>query len=189
MQEQIVTVKDAGKVATALANEKCQRILQHLRTHEDATETELAKALKIPLSTVHYNVKVLKDAGLVRADTWSYSVKGKTVTHYRVPKEEVTIVQERSILDNLKAITPAAVIAAGIGIAYFLLTQSQLTPTSEAKTMLAAAPEMQALAAPVAQASQATPSMMPAFLAGVVMTAVLTLIAFFVLRVWEKRKR
>ncbi len=96
MPPTVVTVRNAGKVATALSNEKCQKILSYLMKHEDATETGLAKALAMPLSTVHYNMKILVESKLAIPDTYSYSSRGKEVLHYRVNKNPIVKLASQS---------------------------------------------------------------------------------------------
>jgi DNA-binding transcriptional ArsR family regulator len=203
MPPQVVTVRNAGKVAAALANEKCQRILDYLGRHEDATETQLSKALDIPLSTVHYNMKILSDAQLVLNNEYTYSPKGKEVTHYKVNKNPIVIVQEESSsLELLKAITPAAIIAGGIGIAYSLYQKMHFaaqTAAPEFSTMMAedasakmageagATAAMRTIEAAPAMVVQSPPDMMPWFVAGVVTTLLLSFITLAGYNWWRKR--
>ena len=48
----------AKKLAQVVTNDNCRRILDYLADRE-ATETDLAKKLNLPISTVHYNLKQL----------------------------------------------------------------------------------------------------------------------------------
>jgi len=188
MPPQVIHVRNAAKVAAALANEKCQKILAHLGKHADSTETKLSAELKIPLSTVHYNMKVLMEAHLVLGDEYTYSAKGKEVTHYRVNKNPIVIVQEEQHLDLLKAIVPAALIAAALGIVYNYLQTPAFTTQSGA---MEAAPKLMAAAAPTAApiAAQITaPSMLPWFIAGVLVTVILSFCLLIIYREWSKRQ-
>lgn len=108
----------ARKLAQAVSNESCRKILDYL-TENDATETELAKKLNLPLSTVHYNLKQLVDAGLVSSEEFHYSKKGKEVSHYRLANKYIIIAPKSTfgIKEKLKSILPAAVTVATIGFA------------------------------------------------------------------------
>ncbi len=208
MPPQVIMVKNAGKVAAALQNEKCQRILEHLSKAKDATETEIAQALTLPLSTVHYNMKVLAEANLVLDDVYSYSTRGKQVTHYRMNKNPIVIIQEEAQLEGLKALVPAAVIAAGVGITYHLASQTRIlenaamqAPTADVSGIMAdgaaneiaarsmeVAPTAMKAAAPIAE--QAVQSaFLPAFITGVVAVLLLGFIITLALRWWNNRQQ
>ncbi|MBU0461984.1 MAG: helix-turn-helix domain-containing protein [Nanoarchaeota archaeon] len=113
----------AKKLAEVISNNTCRNILDFLAKGE-ATESEIAKELSIPISTVHYNLTHLVDAKLVKADTYHYSPKGKEVLHYKLANQYVIIAPEsakESIKEKLKSIIPAAAITLGVGaIAQFL---------------------------------------------------------------------
>ena len=66
----MVSLKEdkAKKLTQALSNEKCRKILDYLSTRKEATETQIAKDLKIPISTVHYNIKILAENKLVTTE-------------------------------------------------------------------------------------------------------------------------
>jgi DNA-binding transcriptional ArsR family regulator len=201
MPPQVVTVKNASKVASALSNDKCKRILDHLYRHKDATETELAKALSIPLSTVHYNMKVLVDAQLVNAGTYSYSSRGKEVTHYKANKNPIVIIQEESQLSMLRAVVPATLLAAGAAAIYQLTQRAPVAqndafyamsaPADETRMMIEAAPEsaMMAKAVPSPELiSGATASeLASAFVLGVVSVLVLSYLVILAMRWWDRR--
>ena len=192
MPPQVIHVKNASKVANALANEKCQKILEYLGKHADATETKLSKELKIPLSTVHYNMKVLTEAKLVIGNEYTYSPKGKEVTHYRMNKNPIVIVQEDGQLDLLKAVVPAAIIAAAVGIAWSFLersTEGSLQQTALDTGAPAAAKMMAATAPQAAQMAAWTPEdMLPYFFGGIIIMLFVTFLLAMVLRWWNQRQ-
>jgi DNA-binding transcriptional ArsR family regulator len=199
MQPQVVEVKSAGKVANALNNEKCKRILDHLYTHKDATETELSKALNIPLSTVHYNMKVLVDAKLVNTDTYSYSTRGKEVTHYKANKQPIVIVQEESQLSLLRAIVPAALVAAGAAAIYQITQRASpqtfdtmAAPAMDESTRSLAFESGEAVmmkAAPaVNDVAQSAFDPVSAFVLGVVSVLILSYVVLLAMRWYEKRR-
>ena len=118
----LVSLKEnkAKKLAEVISNKTCRKILDFMAEKKDATESEVAKKLGIPLSTVHYNMKALLAAKLVKSDEYHYSPKGKEVSHYRLANQYVIIAPEgekHAIRQKLKSIIPTALImvaAAGI---------------------------------------------------------------------------
>ncbi len=102
------------KVANVVSNDSCKKILDYL-SEKEATESEIAEKLILPLSTVHYNLKQLVDVGLVSADEFHYSKKGKEILHYKLANKYIIITPKavRGIKDKLRAILPVASIAAG----------------------------------------------------------------------------
>jgi DNA-binding transcriptional ArsR family regulator len=110
----------AKKLAEVISNNTCRKILDFMAEKKDVTESELAKELSIPISTVHYNMQALLEARLVKSDEYHYSEKGKEVSHYRLANQYVIIAPEGEkelIREKLKSIIPTALImgaAAGI---------------------------------------------------------------------------
>jgi DNA-binding transcriptional ArsR family regulator len=106
--------KETKKVANVIGSETCRKILDSLATKE-STATELSEKLTIPLSTVTYNIQQLVDTGLVTADEFHYSQKGKEVLHYKLANKYI-IISPRAVVglkDKLKKILPVAAISAG----------------------------------------------------------------------------
>jgi len=102
------------KISNVISNESCRKILDYL-AEKEATETELAEKLQIPISTVHYNLQQLMETGLVSADEYHYSSKGKEVNHYRLANKYIIIAPKKTygIKEKLRSILPVALIAAG----------------------------------------------------------------------------
>lgn len=102
------------KISNVISNDSCRRILDYL-ANKEATESELASALALPISTVHYNLQQLMETGLISADEYHYSSKGKEVNHYRLANKYIIIAQKKTfgIKEKLKAILPVALIALG----------------------------------------------------------------------------
>ncbi|MFC1755611.1 ArsR/SmtB family transcription factor [Thermoproteota archaeon] len=139
--------KKAKKLAEVISNNTCRKILDHLSKGE-ASESEISKELDIPISTVHYNLKHLVNAKLVKADTYHYSPKGKEVMHYKLANQYVIIAPESkkdNIKERLKSILPAAAITLGIGaIAQFLYKMQFDSVLMGAQEKFAAEPVMAA---------------------------------------------
>jgi DNA-binding transcriptional ArsR family regulator len=103
------------KVANVVSNESCRKILDYLAEHE-GTESGISKELDIPISTVHYNLSQLMETGLVIADEYHYSEKGKEVNHYKIANKYIIIAPKKvnGIAQKLRGILPAALITAGV---------------------------------------------------------------------------
>ena len=78
------------KVSNVISNDSCRKILDFL-AEKEATESEIASNLLIPISTVHYNLQQLMETGLVSADEFHYSRKGKEVQHYKLANKYIII--------------------------------------------------------------------------------------------------
>jgi len=102
------------KIANIVSNESCRKILDYLSDRE-ATESEIAKALNIPISTVHYNLKQLTDSGLLITEEFHYSEKGKEVYHYKLANKYIIIAPKKisGIREKLMGILPATLVAIG----------------------------------------------------------------------------
>ncbi len=113
----------AKKLASVIGNESCRKIIDYLASKDDATETELAERLNIPISTVHYNIQLLQNSGLVISEEFHYSTKGREVMHYKLANRYIVIAPKttESIPSKLKRILPvfAIVAAAGVSIQLF----------------------------------------------------------------------
>ena len=112
--------EQAKKLAQVMSNDSCRKILDFLTHNDKTTESQLSEELKIPISTVHYNLQHLQKSKLVKVDEFHYSKKGKEVNHYKLAKKFIIIAPEESspgLMDKLKSILPLgifAIIGAGI---------------------------------------------------------------------------
>lgn len=133
------------KLTQTLSNEKARQILEFLSGKEFATETQVAKELNIPISTVHYNLKLLKENKLVTEKEYHYSDKGKEVIHYKIANKYIIIAptEDDSILDKIKHLLPAVAIFGATALTIFLVKlfnsgSNVLTERSMVATPLAA---------------------------------------------------
>jgi DNA-binding transcriptional ArsR family regulator len=78
-------------LADVISNKTSKKIINYLADRE-ASETEMARDLKLPANTVNYNVKKLLKSGLIEKskDFW-WSVKGRKVVSYRVANQKIVI--------------------------------------------------------------------------------------------------
>lgn len=105
------------KISNVISNESCRKILDYL-ANKESTESELASKLNIPISTVHYNLQQLMETGLIDAEEYHYSEKGKEVNHYRLANKYIIIAPKNTygIKEKLKSILPVALIAGGVAL-------------------------------------------------------------------------
>lgn len=99
-----------GKIAEVIGNKTCKRILDIL-ADEELSEKEISDRLNIPMNTVNYNVKKLKDSGLIEEKKHFFSVKGKRIPVYKVSNKSIVISPKKSSFFRLKNSLPVVVVA------------------------------------------------------------------------------
>ncbi len=116
----------AKRIASVLQSDTCRKILDYL-AEKNATETELAEKLDIPISTVHYNLKHLIESQLVEAEEFHYSEKGKEVNHYSLSNKYVVIAPRgitEGFKEKLKSLIPVSLLlAAGAGFIHLFTSR------------------------------------------------------------------
>lgn len=173
----LVSLKEdkARKLGKVINNVSCRKILDYL-TSKESTETEIAKKLGIPISTVHYNLKHLFDAGLVIVDEFHYSSKGKEVNHYKLANKYIIIAPKSTfgIKEKLKSILPVVLLvgASALVIQFVRIGLGGFSTFGAVKEMAVA--EAVPTAASIQSASQTSPIWW--FLAGALLTIVIFLI-------------
>ena len=130
---------ESKELAKVISNKTSRKILD-LLSKKDATETEIAKKLKVPLSTVHYNIQHLLKANLIKVDEFHYSEKGKEVNHYSLANKLIIIAPKKTtretFMQKLKGILPVGLIALATAGVIKLITMFRLGATR----FMAAAP-------------------------------------------------
>ncbi len=116
----LVNLNEAKDLGQVITNDTCLKILDFLADRE-ASESDIAAALNVPLSTVHYNISHLVKGGLVIAEEFHYSPKGKEVNHYKLAHKYIIIapknIEQTGLKARLRSLLPATLIAlAGTGI-------------------------------------------------------------------------
>jgi predicted transcriptional regulator len=141
---------NAKKLAQIITNQSCRQILD-LLSAKNATESEIAKELNLPISTVHYNLQHLLKSKLVEANEYHYSQKGKEIMHYSIANKYIIIAPKgasESLKDKLMKLIPVTffISAAAFVISIFSGTKSKVamksmpTIAEEADMLYAAAP-------------------------------------------------
>jgi DNA-binding transcriptional ArsR family regulator len=87
--------KNSKKISQIISNDTARNILEAIAS-EPLSTSELAEKLRIPLSTVQYNLEKLNDAGLVKVERTKYSEKMKHVKIYAPQRKFVVIVPEKT---------------------------------------------------------------------------------------------
>jgi len=103
------------QLAETITSETSRKILNHLTEKEDS-EANISKELNLPISTVHYHLQKLQEAGLVVVEEFHYSQKGREVNHYKLANKYIIIAPRKvsGLREKLRGILPVAVICAGI---------------------------------------------------------------------------
>lgn len=183
------------KVSNVISNDSCRKILDYL-SNKEATESEIAEKLQLPISTVHYNLQQLMETGLISADEFHYSEKGKEVSHYKLANKYIIIAPKKTfgIKEKLKSILPVALIVSGAAAViqlftnYFsrrtFATQEMIAKPAMAEKTLAAAPALRDMSqAGAGKASAFIPQNLALwFLIG----ALFALLVYFVVSLYRK---
>ncbi len=119
----------AQRLAQIISNDACRKILDYL-TNRNATETEISRALSIPISTVHYNIKHLLESGLIKSEEFHYSAKGREVNHYSVANKYIIIAPRitEGLSQRLKRFLPATLSVAVISAVMALFSLGKEVP-------------------------------------------------------------
>jgi len=149
----------AKKLSHVLSNKTAVKILDFL-AGKDASESDIAKALKIPLSTVHYNMQQLVEAKLVVCEEFHYSSRGKEVNHYTLANKYIIIApteEDESFLQHLKKFLPVGVLLVGVAALVNVLrlrSGGQFTAKVLPMAAESAADSAEMLAAPMGQSAE-----------------------------------
>ena len=118
----------ARSLAKILASRTSRKILDHLSTREESSESEVANALKIPLSTVHYNLQHLKKSGLVEVKEFRWSKKGREIDLYKIAKKHIIISPKGTspTKEILQRILPIVLFSGAVSVAIHIYNRSKL---------------------------------------------------------------
>ncbi|MFT4310311.1 MAG: ArsR/SmtB family transcription factor [Candidatus Woesearchaeota archaeon] len=111
--------KETQHLTQILSNQTAQHILDAL-AQGPLTASALAKQLSVGLSTIHYNLKQLKRAGLLQVDTFHYSSKGRVVDHYSLTHKYVIIAPPTVAKDTISKQVMALLATCGVIFLGFL---------------------------------------------------------------------
>jgi DNA-binding transcriptional ArsR family regulator len=191
--------KKTKKLAETITSDTSRKILNYL-VEKDDSEANIAKELKIPISTVHYHLQKLQEAGLVMVEEFHYSKKGREINHYKLANKYIIIAPKKisGLKEKLKGILPVAVVSVGIAAVIKLFTGSfGRMGTFEASAKMSAEPIMEAapMLADTAVESykamnclpQSSPDIGLWFLVGS-MSAIVIYLIVMLIKEWRKKK-
>jgi len=108
-------------LANVLGNDKAKLILNYLSKVENASSSKISNKLKMHITTVEYNIKLLIKAGLVKSEKYRWSEKGKKMELFSLVKKEIIISTSSSnFMPNLKSIIPTLLIVSASTIGLYL---------------------------------------------------------------------
>lgn len=196
----LVSLEDdeARKLGQIINNDTSRKILDFL-SDKDATETELSVVLKVPISTIHYNMQALLKAKLIEAEKYHYSKKGKEILHYTLANKYIIIAPKSThgLKNKLRSILPVAGLigTAAIFMKYFEKS-IKISSDFTAQPMLAAANDLSVqesarfasdTIAPVST-NIVTSSIWQSNITWFLIGSALSLILYLLIEYWRKRK-
>ncbi len=98
-------------LANVISNDTSRRLLAYL-SEKEASESDIAKSLGLPLSTVHYNIQNLLKSNLIEIKDFYWSGKGNKVNIYTIAKKFIVIAPKGSKVPSaIKSLIPVALIS------------------------------------------------------------------------------
>ncbi len=185
------------KLAETITSETSRKILNHLAEKED-TEASMAKILALPISTVHYHLQKLQEAGLVNVEEFHYSQKGREVNHYKLANKYIIITPQNveGLREKLKGILPVAGIVLGISavikIVQMLTVRSMFAAEAKIAAVADTMMESTALKAAPTFTSEVLPSVVPQpdialwFLIGSIATIIIYIMILWIKEKWNR---
>ena len=115
--------KKSKNIAEVIGNESCKKIIDFLAEKNEASEQDIAMALKMPINTVEYNLNKLISSSLIESKKFFWSVKGKKIPMYGLSNKSIVISPRKINFSSLKTILPVFAISAigALAIKYYLV--------------------------------------------------------------------
>jgi len=174
------------KLANTITSDTSRKILNCL-VEKDESEAKIAAELGLPISTVHYHLQKLQEAGLVTVEEFHYSEKGREVNHYKLANKYIIITPKKisGLKEKLKGILPVGIIVLGISAVIEWINRPSSSLVMEAAPKMAesyAADSAIMLAVPVATSINYEPHIALWFLLGSLTTLGLYVLYQFALK-------
>ncbi len=118
----------AKNLSGILGNKTCKKIIDFLSEIKEASEKDIADALKLPINTVEYNLKKLLNSGIIeKTKNFFWSKKGKKISMYKVSNKSIIISPKSKVVSGIKNILPVALVSGigGIIIRHFYMGAQQ----------------------------------------------------------------
>ena len=175
----------AKVLGEVISNSTARRIVNFLAETE-ASESDIARQLNIPLNTIEYNINKLLEAGIIeRSKNFFWSTKGKRIELYKVANKLIVISPKKSnIYSKLKGIVPV-VLSSAVFTAFILWQKMQNAGIKVADYL--AASEAQTAAAEAGKAASTTSLASGIGIAGGFLAAVWIAVIIFVIVKWRQK--
>ncbi len=180
--------EESKKLAQIISNDTSRKILDAL-SEKESTESDLARRLGIPISTVHYNLQALVKGKLVEADEYHYSKKGKEILHYKLANKYVIIAPKSTfgIKEKLRKILPVGIFAllGTFGIYLFDMQETVFRGSGVKEAAMDTAPRMlqatskEAISEPLFSVLMTEPAVW--FLTGCIFTLILIVLVEYMI--------
>lgn len=109
----MVSLEDdkAKDLANVISNKTSRKILDIL-SEENLSESDLAKRLGLPASTINYNIKHLLKNNLIKVKDFYWSQKGNKVNIYTISRKFIVIAPKGvKFKETLKKVIPVSLLA------------------------------------------------------------------------------
>lgn len=179
--------EQAKQLGQIISNANARAILS-LLAKKRATESEMANELKLPLSTVNYNIKQLLKTGLITIAGSYYSKKGNRVNVYGLAKKFILIAPKGVSISGskIKSILATVLIIAGIA-GLIKLFFSRTFARQIAEQRIVEAPEAPMAAIDAALAPEAPLALQATHYALFFLVGALIALGLYLLFSWRRR--
>lgn len=145
-------------VAKVLSSKTCKKMINYLAENQEASEKDLSEKLQIPINTAEYNIKKLVESGFVqKKKNFFWSKKGKKIVLYELSNKSIIISHKKPVLNKIKSITPAVIIAAAGTFAIWayqkIVSSESLSSCTEKGSTVCSYGAVNTVAAPIAVTS------------------------------------
>ncbi len=87
--------EESKKITQVITNDTARQVIE-LLADAPLSASDIAERLKVPLTTVAYNLENLEDVGLVKVERIKYSEKGREVKIYAPVRKLIVVVPEKT---------------------------------------------------------------------------------------------
>ncbi len=87
--------EESKKITQVISNDTARQVID-LLADAPLSASDIAERLKVPLTTVAYNLENLEDVGLVKVERIKYSEKGREVKVYAPVRKLIVVVPEKT---------------------------------------------------------------------------------------------
>ncbi len=147
--------EESKKITQVITNDTARQVIE-LLADAPLSASDIADRLKVPLTTIAYNLENLEDVGLVKVERIKYSEKGREVKIYAPVRKLIVVVPEKTdrnsvgdVIRKYLGIILATVLASSF-IEFFMRSRSTKMFTSNSNVMPAPNPAVTAIPASTA---------------------------------------